>query len=375
MYVVHGAADSCGRGCDRWIAVEGQIDAGAAARFRKLFVKMRDRNMPIYFHSPGGRLDQAVSMGTLLHEKPAVARVGRTTVDECGFEAQDGEACTKLKQSGRELSGTLSTRGALCGSACPYLMLGASVREIAADAVLAVHSARVVVTFTGGTPTPTMVAAANVRAHERSDQSLAAYFAKLRADTGLLALVRTVKFEDMHVLTREEIVRFGFDRREYVETPWVFEPGTHSMVRKIAVQRREGEASFRTIQWRVICFDSDRFELDFQRPMPSNAAFASVSISLGGTKPLAFTFPPLRASGLELWGVRLAKTSLQPLVDLPQAEFTEVSLTADGRQSPRKENISSEGLAGALSGLLATCPAAKTVAAPQTFGTREQAAK
>src|ERR1700749_963214 len=68
IYVVHGAADSCGRGCDRWIAVEGQIDAAAAARFRKIFVQLRDRNMPVYFHSPGGRLDQAISMGTLLHE-------------------------------------------------------------------------------------------------------------------------------------------------------------------------------------------------------------------------------------------------------------------------------------------------------------------
>ena len=38
FYVARGAPDSCGRGCDRWIAVEGQINADAAGRF-KAFVK------------------------------------------------------------------------------------------------------------------------------------------------------------------------------------------------------------------------------------------------------------------------------------------------------------------------------------------------
>jgi hypothetical protein len=370
FYVVTGTPDACGRGCDRWIQLEGQIDGGAAARFRKFFVKLRERNLPLYFYSPGGNLDQAMAMGTLLHEKPAIARVGRTMLADCGFEAQDSDVCLKLKQSGRELHGELTTRGVLCGSACPYLILGASTREIAPDAALAVHNARIVVTFTGGNPTPTMVAAANVRAHERSDQNMAAYFAKVRGDTALLALARTVKFEDMHMLTREEIVRFGIDRREFADTAWIFEPGTHSMVRKIAVQRKAGEASFHLIQFRVVCFDSDRFELDFQRPIQANAALATVSLANGGAKPLGFTYPPRRGSGIEQWGMRLNKASLQPLLDLPQAEFTEISLTSDGRQLPHKETLSGDGLARSLDGLLGTCPAAK----PQTVGANDQAA-
>jgi len=369
FYVVKGAPDACGRGCDHWIQLEGQIDGGAAARFRKFFVGLRDRNMPLYFYSPGGRLEQAVAMGTLLHEKPVVARVGRSILADCGFEAQDSDACLKLKQSGRELHGELSTRGALCGSACPYVMLGASTREIAPDAALAVHSARVVVTFTGGTPTPTVMAEANVRAHERSDRNVATYFARMGADTGLLALARTVKFEDMHVLTREEIVRFGIDRREFVESSWIFEPGARSMVRKIAVQRRAGEASFRTIQWRVICFDSDRFELDFQRPIPANAAFATISLSNGGAELLGFTYPPARGSGVEQWGVRLTKASLQPLLDLPQADFTETVETSDGRKLPQRERLSSDGLARALDNLIGTCPPAKN----QTVGAIDRA--
>jgi hypothetical protein len=47
FYVVKGMPDACGHGCDRWIQLEGQIDGGAAVRFRKFFVKLRERNMPL----------------------------------------------------------------------------------------------------------------------------------------------------------------------------------------------------------------------------------------------------------------------------------------------------------------------------------------
>jgi hypothetical protein len=129
FYVVKGAPDACGPGCDTWIAAEGKIDVAAAARLRQV----RDRNLPIYFASPGGNLDQAVAMGAMLREKSAIARVARTVVRECGFEAQNGDVCLKLKQSGRVLHGDLWTRGASCNSACPYLILGATTREIAGD--------------------------------------------------------------------------------------------------------------------------------------------------------------------------------------------------------------------------------------------------
>src|SRR5258707_8823304 len=179
FYVAKGAPDACGRGCDSWIAIEGQVDSGAALRFRKFLRQIRDRNLPMYFSSPGGNLDQALAMGVMLRERPVVARVARTVVKECGFEAQNGEACLKLKQSGRELHGDLWTHGAMCNSACPYLMLGAAAREIAPDAVLAIHSPKVVVNFSGGVPTQQMRAAATQRGIERADRMLSSYVSKM----------------------------------------------------------------------------------------------------------------------------------------------------------------------------------------------------
>src|SRR5256885_10426716 len=122
FYVVKGTNDTCGRGCDSWIAVEGQVDSAAAPRFKRFLQQVGNRDLPIYLASPGGNLDQALAMGAILRERRATARVGRTMVSDCGLESQDSLACTKLKQSGRTLRGDLFTRGATCNSACPYLL-------------------------------------------------------------------------------------------------------------------------------------------------------------------------------------------------------------------------------------------------------------
>jgi hypothetical protein len=53
-YLAKGPANSCGPGCDRWIAVEGNVDRGAAARIRQFLKNLRDTQRPLYFNSRGG---------------------------------------------------------------------------------------------------------------------------------------------------------------------------------------------------------------------------------------------------------------------------------------------------------------------------------
>jgi len=369
FYVARGAPDSCGRGCDTWIAIEGQIDGAAAARFRKFLQPLRNRNLPIYVTSPGGNLEQALAMGTFLHEKPAVVRVARTVVRECGFEAQDRDVCLKLKRSGRELTGDLWTRNAICNSACPYFLLGATTREIAPDTSLGVHSAKVITQFLGVVPTPEMRAAATERGRARSDGLLASYFARMGGDTGLLKLVSTVKFEEVHVLTREEIIRFGLDRREQVETPWQFENGARSIAGKIATQKVEGDTAYRLLQWRLICLSTEQFELDVQRPI-AKSAFPTVAIGSAAVTPLYFTPIPIKTPGSEFWGARITRAAVDKLAGQPQFEFIEASQTGDGRHAVNTV-LSTEGLSRAVDTLLPTCPPPKTV----SVGTRDTAEK
>jgi hypothetical protein len=369
FYVAKGASDSCGPGCDTWIAIEGQIDGSAAARFRKFLQPLRSRNLPIYVTSPGGNLEQALAMGTFLHEKPAVVRVARTVVKECGFEAQDREVCLKLKRSGRELTGDLWTRNAICNSACPYFLLGATTREIAPDTSLGVHSAKVITQFLGVVPTPEMRAVATERGRARSDGLLASYFARMGGDTGLLKLVSAVKFEEVHVLTREEIIRFGLDRREQVETAWQFENGVRSIAGKVATQKVEGDTSYRLLQWRLICLNTEQFELDVQRPT-TKSVFPTVAVSGAAAMPLYFTPIPIKTPGSEFWGTRMTRAAVDKLAGQPQFEFIELSQTADGRHAVTTV-LSTEGLSHAVDTLLPTCPLPKTVA----VSTRDTAAK
>ena len=222
-----------------------------------------------------------------------------------------------------------------------------------------------------------MVAAATERGRERGDRLLAGYFAKMGADIALLDLSRTVKFEDMHVLTREEIVRFGIDRREFVETSWSFENNGRSTVRKVAVQRNPGEKSFRLMQWRLICFDSERFELDVQRPATVNPTFSSVAIAGGGGKPQYFSYPPAKASGFEVWGMRMAKASVQSLLELAQVKVSpsrRPPRRVDSR-IPQSMKLSSEGVSGALDSLIATCAPSKNPTPSQTVVSRDRAGK
>src|SRR5262249_43553895 len=158
----------------------------------------------------------------------------------------------------------------------------------------------------------------------------------------LLALVKTVKFEQMRILTREEIVRFGIDAREFVETPWTFEPGALNMIHKLALDRKQGESSFRTIQWRLICFNSNSFELDFQRPQTVRAAQSSISVS-GSGPPIFLSLGRTKTLEPELWGARMTRASVQSLSDSPQTDFTETMEAVDGRKTPAIQKLSNEG--------------------------------
>ncbi|WP_315831780.1 hypothetical protein [Bradyrhizobium prioriisuperbiae] len=128
FYVAKGGPDACGQGCDTWIAAEGRIDSEAAARLRKFFRQHKDQKLPIYFHSPGGNVEQALAMGRMLRNDKAVVRVGRTLVKGCVSGLQIDDACLKLKQAGGQIDAEIATRGAMCNSACPFVLFGAITR-------------------------------------------------------------------------------------------------------------------------------------------------------------------------------------------------------------------------------------------------------
>ncbi|GLH81005.1 hypothetical protein SSBR45G_59140 [Bradyrhizobium sp. SSBR45G] len=359
--LVRGTADACGAGCDSWIAAEGTIDLGAAARFRKFMEQIGESKLPIYFNSPGGILEQALAIGTLLRERKAVVRVGRTTLRECGFETQDGETCTRLKQSGRELHGEVWTRGAMCDSACPFLILGAPIREIAPDATLAVHAPRVFRNYTGGLPTDEVRGQALQQDMARLDRMVLDYISELGADPRLWTVSRSVPFEGMRNLTREEIARFALDRRERIESPWMFEVVDRGVASKTILVRKEGEASFRATRLRLVCFNQDRFELDVERNAPSGAGSASLALVSREVR-LNFLSPPRRSDSGETWGALLDFGQARALA-ASAAELMEGPSTV-ARADDATIPVDGDGLQNALKLLVDTCPPPKTAPQP-----------
>src|SRR4029079_5764250 len=222
LYNAMGPANSCGPGCDRWIAVEGQVDEGAAVRVSRFLRDVKDSKRPIYFHSPGGSVRPSYVIARLLRSRKAVARVGRTLPTACARGTEVDAACLKVKTAGGEVEGELTTRNAMCNSACGYLFLGATTREVAPDAAIAVHNSRLPL-LARGPFSAQQIAEFKQRSMARADRERAAFVVSMGISRDLDDLIKTVKFESLHVLTRAELYRFGIDTRPLPETAWTLE--------------------------------------------------------------------------------------------------------------------------------------------------------
>jgi hypothetical protein len=199
--VATGEPNACGRGCSEWIAAQGQFDEGAAQRFREFLAVSAKRDLPIFFHSDGGLVSQAVLIGVLLRENRMTAGVARTVPEGCrlGFPLDDG--CRRLMQSKREHKARLYFGGARCGSACVYAIVGASTRHVDPGATLRIHS--------GLGPEI-----------DKAENFLRRYVLGMGVDPALVDAAAEIPSRTFRGLSRGEMERFGIETRGVHETPW-----------------------------------------------------------------------------------------------------------------------------------------------------------
>jgi hypothetical protein len=363
IYLAKGPANSCGPGCDRWIAVEGNVDQDAASRIRRFLRDVKDRQRPIYFHSPGGAVEQAYAIGRLLRSRKAIARVGRTMVEACGAGTQVDDACLKIKTAGGEVQAEIVTRHAMCNSACGYLFLGATTREVAPDAAMGVHNSKLTMIFHGH-PSAQQIAAFTERSVARSDRERASFIQSMGISHELNDLIRTVKFESVHALTRPELYRFGIDTRTIAETAWTLETAARPYIHKFALARKD-DASFRTMEWRLSCENKDRARLMFIREFDKGAAGLNSVIAMVGTEKLvAFGTFPARIGTYEAWSETIAADAMKMLLSASHLEIGEGTLMPDGKTSRELFDIDTSGLESGWTQLVASCPAAPAVKRP-----------
>jgi len=373
IYLAKGPANACGAGCDRWIAIEGEIDREAAQRIRTFLFPIKDRHLPIYLHSPGGNVEQSYAIARFLRAHKAIARVGRTTVPACFTGTQTDAACLKVKAAKGEVEAELTTRNAMCVSACAYLFLGATDREVAPDSVLAVHNSRLMFVVHGN-PSPQVVADFRRREMVSADRDRNLFLAAMGISHELSELIRTVKFENLHVLTRPELYRFGIDTRPLPETLWAVEKETRPYVRKIAQQKKGDGGAFRMMEWRLFCENKDRGRLMFVREFDEGAAGKSTVVMMAGAaKAIAFGRLPARFGKYEVWSDPVGSDTVKAMLAVPHLQIGESTPPSDGKSDPKSDpksdiksdlkpdfatfDIETTGLEQGWTQLLASCPA------------------
>jgi hypothetical protein len=130
FYVAHGADGACGPGCSDWIAAEGTVQYDTHKRLIAILDRLAGRKLPLVINSRGrSNLDNAVSMGRILHDRGIDTTEGLTNVTACAGKAEAD--CFALKRPGGPLDAMLSTKEASCDLACVLILAGGIHRSLA----------------------------------------------------------------------------------------------------------------------------------------------------------------------------------------------------------------------------------------------------
>lgn len=352
IYLAKGPPNSCGPGCNRWIAIEGTVDVDAASRVEQFFRDVKDTQRPVYFHSPGGEVRPALAIGRLLRSRKMIGRVGRTVADACpGTQADD--ACVMIKTDRDEVEATIATRNAACHSSCTYMLFGTINREVAPDAVLGVHNSKIVMEFrinTNESKREELMA----RSRAQSEHDLTAYLEAMGINHELLDLVETIDFEHPRALTRQEIYRFRIDTRDFAETVWTLDKGPRPHISKFAMVKN-GDG-FRKLELQLYCESKVRARLMLTDELDKAATGTrTVSIIAGLEKPPNLVKFPVRVGSSEIWNAVIAPDAIKSLFNVRGLKFGESTPVPDGKATETTFEIETASLENPWNQLFATC--------------------
>jgi hypothetical protein len=258
VFVARGAADACGPGCSEWVAAEGAFDADAAQRFRDVITALGDRELPVFFNSPGGLIAPAMAVATILRERRMTVGVARTVPQGCAAAGMADAACRRLVHSQPQVTARLRLHDAGCHSACVYAVIGATTRQFDPGVRVGVHSARA------------LSGAASAQAGDLH-RALRLHVLTNGVDPALVDLAARVRFDRIHVLSRDEIARFGVETRDPHETPWMAHRETPEVLTLFkAITRPAGTGGpYLTSRLRLRCSADGAMDFAFMRDLRS----------------------------------------------------------------------------------------------------------
>jgi hypothetical protein len=282
FYLAKGDAHSCGHDCDQWIAADGKIDVAAPQRLRALLAKIGKRRLPIFFHSPGGNVAGGLELGRLIRQQKLVVGVARTIPRGCDRDILHDKACDATKRSGTELTSEFDTDVTLCNSSCVYALLGGTVRLVPPGVKLGIHD-------TGVDPTKTVPRDVPWSRIKRAIQlRILDYVREVGFDRALAEAAFAVPFESVKYLDRDELVRFGIDRREFGETVWHFDEKPRASISKRFFFRTDdgGRARYRIGLVRISCGGGQHISFELAQEREGAEKPADVVLDTSGERKI-----------------------------------------------------------------------------------------
>jgi hypothetical protein len=327
FYVAHGGADACGPGCREWIAAEGKIDAAAAQHLRRLLAKLGHRRPPIFFHSPGGQINGALELGRLMREQKLTVSVGRTIPRGCDRDKPVDKSCDAMKRSGQELEAEIDPDFALCASSCVYALAGGTVRVVPPWVKLGIHD----VGFDPNNPPPRGAPIAEVKRLER--ERIQGYLREMGFDKELAAAAAAVPNETIRWIDRNDIVRFGIDRREFGESLWVFSDKPYLMASKRLFTRTPGgrDPVYRDLMLSLVCTGRSGIALALAQEHDAStkaAGWLPLVVHLNGQRFDLRNLPDVK--GLDMGAAFLPASTLDSLDDDATIEISGTEEARDG---------------------------------------------
>jgi hypothetical protein len=235
FYDAHGGTDACGPGCREWIAAEGEIDDGSVARLQHLLRQLKGERLPIFFHSPGGKVVTSMELGRLIRARQLTVSVGHTIPVGCDPGSTGEKSCETKIRAGQPIESELDLLTAMCNSACVYAMAGGAVRLIPPWVKLGIHDV-------GLDPHQNRGSARDIKfVEEIVKERLHNYLHLMGIDDQLLYKASAIPNASVGRLSRDDAARFGLDSREFGESMWRFVEKPKSAIIKLFFVRTGSE--------------------------------------------------------------------------------------------------------------------------------------
>jgi hypothetical protein len=134
VVIVRDGDPNCEPNCAEWISSEGALHPESANEFRKALNAMGKRKLPVLINSPGGSVEAALAIGRMIHARQLDVAVSKTEFKPCDGQPSDCRSGRKIVWRGEPHS-----RGAICASACPFILAAGAHRFVAPWSGVGVH--------------------------------------------------------------------------------------------------------------------------------------------------------------------------------------------------------------------------------------------